>query len=177
MSIWRSRETLSDWEEADARTDEFLRRKGVRYRRNGKAVARAGFAFWVGFGVLGAFDLTRPVWTWAMIIVGSFLIVDIAFENIIDFKESRPGSGFYQAILIPFGDKVVSPYKAYLVFVLLMLATAFLADRLVGVAQGVDSLLPLWASSLMWSIPVSGVLSLKMLDYYRETIRLRRKKR
>jgi hypothetical protein len=110
-----------------------------------------------------------------MIVMGSYLVIDYLFLWTIDIKESKPDSGYYQAHIPPEG-RVVSARTAYLVFVLLMLGTALVADQLVSHIETFDSFLPLWVSSLMWSVPVSAVLSARILEYYHERISRRRRK-
>ena len=133
--------------------------------------------FWVTLGSLGSFALTRPLWSWTMVIIGGYIVVDWLFEKLLDIRESRQGSGLYQAHVPPLGDRIVSAQKAYLVFVCLMLGTAVLSDLLVRLAQNLDAALTLWESSFMWSIPISALVALRLLGSYREGVYPLRRKR
>ena len=153
------------WKEANNRTRRILKRYFI-FGKVSWDIAKVGGLFWMGLVVLGLYSPTYSIWTFVIGIVGSYLIVDRIMATFIQVRRKRA--------FTPFSKKPLSPTKAYLLFIALILFTAVVADQfataILGTTQqALGSLL----SVVFWSVLLSGVLSTVLLESYGETTTFR----
>jgi hypothetical protein len=134
--------------------------------------------------LLGAFAPTRFLWTFIVVILGAYFFVDWAIDTFFSVeKESsidETGKGVkvsYHAYYLPYAKpkdrKELTPKKAYIVFLLLVLITTIIGGLVLTGAQILDAHIPLWMSSLVWSVLVSVWLYTSYLRLFGEKITLR----
>jgi hypothetical protein len=144
-----------------------LGRRVWDFDENAAQIVGSGAVFWMAFGTLGSFSLTRPIWAWAMTFIVGYIIADILLATFLDIDRSEKDPTVYQATIPRWGNKIVPAYATYFLFVLLMVITAAIAGPFALAVGGQGAILPLWESSFGWSIPVSVLVSLRLLKLFR----------
>lgn|GEM_PF-2326100 len=136
--------------------------------------------------MLGTFTQTRFIWSSIVVILGAYIFVDWAMAGTFFSVEKEcaideSGKGIkvsYHAYYLPYAQgnqkKEIEPRLAYFVFVILIVVTTIIGGLLLKGAQFLNSRLPLWESSFLWTLLVSAFLYDSYLRPYGERISLKR---
>jgi amino acid transporter len=120
--------------------------------------------------LLGAFTLTRFLWTGIVVILGAYVFVDwfidgtfFSVEKECTVDQSGKAVETYHAYYRPYAkgkDRIeVDPKQSYLIFMVLIIISTIIGGFVLTGAQFLDSHIPLWLSSLVWTVLISAWLS------------------
>jgi hypothetical protein len=155
----------SNWRRGNKEADKLARKMGFRYGGIARQVAGVGAALWMGLIVLGIFPPTEQIWTFATGIIGSFILVEYVIDGFLKIEDGRA--------FTPFSKRPVAAWKAYVIFIALIIASAVIAENFsTEVLQTSQSLLGHLLTVAVWSIVLSGLLSTILLRQFRRTITL-----